>query len=195
MAVENTVSSDFWSAFMRGSRGIQLWQLLLSWWGVKRGSKYHNKRDTNDPPAKRHMAQHYMLALYFVALWLFRGSGPVLLRKPYIFVIFQRGGGGSRSSVSDGVRQLLRTFSIAAYPVLGGTHNLVVVYMIVKLVDNLKRQWVELTDLITKSYSGKKITLFTNINEMTYSRWSWNYRRRGGSRPNWQKSLTFLYVF
>ena len=57
------------------------------------------------------------------------------------FVIFQQGGGGgSRSPVSDGVCQLLRTFSIAAYPVLGGTHNLVVVYMIVKLVDNLKRQ-------------------------------------------------------
>ena len=36
--------------------------------------------------------------------------------------------GGSRSPVSDGVRQLLRTFSIAAYPVLEGTNNLVVVY-------------------------------------------------------------------
>ena len=85
-------------------------------------------------------------------------------------MIFQQGGGGSRSPVSDGVRQLLRTFSIAAYPVLGGTHNLVVVYMIVKLVDNLKRQLFEITDLISESFSGKKITLFTNINEMMYSR-------------------------
>ena len=90
-------------------------------------------------------------------------------------MIFQQGGGGGGGGgpdplSPDGVRQLLRTFSIAAYPVLGGTHNLVVVYMIVKLVDNLKRQCVEITDLISKSFSGKKITLFTNINEMTYSR-------------------------
>ena len=82
-----------------------------------------------------------MLALYICSYVIFRGSGPVLLWKPYIFVNFhQGGGGGSRSPVSDGVRQLLRTISIAADLVLGGTHNLVVVYMILKLVDNLKRQ-------------------------------------------------------
>ena len=36
------------------------------------------------------MAQHWMLA------WFFRDSGPVLLKKPYIFVIFQ---GGSTTPV------------------------------------------------------------------------------------------------
>ena len=76
----------------------------------------------------------------FVAFWFFRDP------DQYCFETLSRGGGaGSRPHVvprsvsAYGVGQLLRTFSIAAYPVLEGTHNLVVVYdrQIGKLVKTL----------------------------------------------------------
>ena len=71
----------------------------------------------------------------------FSGIRTSIALKPY------QGGGGAgsrphvvpRSVSAYGVGQLLRTFSIAAYPVLEGTHNLVVVYdrQIGKLVKTL----------------------------------------------------------
>ena len=70
-----------------------------------------------------------MLASYICSFLIFQGSAQVLLWKPYFF-LFQWGGPDTLPpSVSAyGVGQLLRTFSIAAYTVLEGTHNLVVVY-------------------------------------------------------------------
>ena len=72
-----------------------------------------------------------MLASYICSFLIFQGSTQVLLWKPYFF-LFQWGRGPdtlSPLSVSAyNVGQLLRTFSIAAYTVLEGTHNLVVVY-------------------------------------------------------------------
>ena len=65
------------------------------------GSKYHNKRATIGPPAKRHLNDVPLACRWWpniqssaslVALWFFRGSGPVLLKHP-LFVIFQGGGG------------------------------------------------------------------------------------------------------
>ena len=72
-----------------------------------------------------------MLASYICSFLIFQGSTQVLLWKPYFF--FFNGAGVQTPcpplSVSAyGVGQLLRTFSIAAYTVLEGTHNLVVVY-------------------------------------------------------------------
>ena len=127
------------------------------------------------------VAQHWMLDLY---IW-----------KPYIFDFFQQGGGVQipclrwRSSIVKNVFDC-RLSGVGGYKQFGRCI----------LVENLKHRWIKITDLISKSFSGKKITLFTNINEMTYSRWSWNYRRREGGGgwgqgPTDQKVLTFLYVF
>ena len=81
-----------------------------------------------------------MLALYICSFVIVQGIQTSIALETLYFCDFSTGGWGPRAPVSDGVRQLLRTFSIAAYPVLGGAHNLVVVYMIFKLVDNLTRQ-------------------------------------------------------
>ena len=83
-----------------------------------------------------------MLASYICSFLIFRDP------DQYCFETLSRGGGGGagsrphvvpRSVSAYGVGQLLRTFSIAAYPVLEGTHNLVVVYdrQIGKLVKTL----------------------------------------------------------
>ena len=72
-----------------------------------------------------------MLDLYICSFVIFQGIRTSIALETLYFRIFSTGGGGgggSRSPVSDGVRQLLRTFSIAAYPVLEGTNNLVVGY-------------------------------------------------------------------
>ena len=71
-----------------------------------------------------------MLASYICSFFIFQGSTQVLLWKPYFSFSMGR---GFRHPVPPsvsayGVGQLLRTFSIAAYTVLEGTHNLVVVY-------------------------------------------------------------------
>ena len=74
-----------------------------------------------------------MLASYICSFLIFQESTQVLLWKPYFF--FFNGAGVQTpcpppppSVFAYGVGQLLRTFSIAAYTVLEGTHNLVVVY-------------------------------------------------------------------
>ena len=71
-----------------------------------------------------------MLASNICSFLIFQESTQVLLWKPDLF--FFNGAGVQTPcppSVSAyGVGQLLRTFSIAAYTVLEGTHNLVVVY-------------------------------------------------------------------
>ena len=72
--------------------------LFFNWWGERR-SKYHHKQSNISPPAKRHL-NGVLLACRcwsniqsadLVALWFFRGSGPVLLGNP-IFLWFFRGG-------------------------------------------------------------------------------------------------------
>ena len=73
-----------------------------------------------------------MLDLYICSFVIFQAIRTSIALETLYFLFFSTGGGGGggggvRSPVSDGVRQLLRTFSIAAYPVLEGTNNLVVV--------------------------------------------------------------------
>ena len=140
------------------------------------------------------VAQHWMLDLYICSFAIFQAiRTSIALETIYLWFFFNRGGGGGggggvqipclrwRSSIVKNVFDC-RLSGVGGYKQFGRCI----------LVENLKRRWIEITDLISKSFSGKKITLFTNINEMTYSRWSWNYRQRegggGGSRPNWQKS-------
>ena len=67
----------------------------FSWWG-DRGSKYRYKWAIIRPPVKRHLNGVWLTCQWWpnnglVALWFFRGSGPVLLRNP-IFLWFFRGG-------------------------------------------------------------------------------------------------------
>ena len=73
-----------------------------------------------------------MLDLYICSFVIFSGDpDQYCFGNPVFLNFFNRGGGGgggSRSPVSDGVHKFLRTFSIAAYPVLEGTNNLVVVH-------------------------------------------------------------------
>ena len=59
------------------SEGVQLWLRVLSWWG-ERGCKYHYMQAIIGPT----------LNAGLVALWFYRGSGPVLLRNLYILMIF-----------------------------------------------------------------------------------------------------------
>ena len=78
------------------SEGVQLWLFFvffLVW------SKYHYKRTIIGPQAKRHFNGVSLACRWWpniesglVALWLFRGSGPVLLRNP-TFLYFSGGGG------------------------------------------------------------------------------------------------------
>ena len=67
-----------------------------------------------------------MLALYICSFVIFQGIRTSIALETLYFCDFSTGA-ESISPVSDGVRQLLRMFLIAAYPVLEGTHNLVVV--------------------------------------------------------------------
>ena len=89
------------------SEGVQLWQrffflfssflLFLSRWR-EGGSKYHYKRAIIGLPAKRHLNGVSLACRWWpnIKCWLgsfkiFRGSGPVLLRNPIYFLIFQGG--------------------------------------------------------------------------------------------------------
>ena len=86
-------------SLMRGSRKFfqRESNCFFSWLG-ERGSNYHYmyKRAIICSPAKRHLAFRWCadggptLNAGLVALWIFRGSGPVLLRNP-IFLWFQGG--------------------------------------------------------------------------------------------------------
>ena len=79
---------SFYSFYRRGHWHFLL--LFLSWWG-ERGSAYHNKRAIIGPPAmafRWRVDDSPTLNAGLADLWFFRGS--VLLRKPYIFVIFFR---------------------------------------------------------------------------------------------------------
>ena len=88
----------------RGSNSDNFFFFFFSWWGVG-GSKYHYNRAIISPPAKRHHQPASKkwraddgptLNAGSVALWYFRGSGPELLKKHYIFVVFLwQGGRGS----------------------------------------------------------------------------------------------------
>ena len=80
------------------SEVFQLWLRFFIWWG-QRGSKYHCKRAIIGPPAKRHLNGVSLAGRWWpklnagmVALWFYRGSGPVLQRNP-IFLCFFRGYG------------------------------------------------------------------------------------------------------
>ena len=90
------------SGFRKISQRGSNWTLtvLFSSWGGKRGVhqiplKAGHHRSASETPFKWRfsggpiLAQHWM-----VALWFFRWSEPALLKKPYIFVIFQGRGGG-----------------------------------------------------------------------------------------------------
>ena len=95
-------SLRFLMSFMRGSRkfcqrGSNLVSFFL-WWGVG-GSKYHYKRVTIGPSAKRHLNGILLVCWWWpniecwlTAVWFVRGSGPESLRNP-IFLWFFRGGG------------------------------------------------------------------------------------------------------
>ena len=98
-----------------------------------------------------------MLDLYICSFVIFQGiRTSIALETLYFF--FQQGGGGSRSIVKNVFD--CRLSGVGGYKQFGRCI----------LVENLKRRRIEITNLISKSFSGKKITLFTNINESTYSR-------------------------
>ena len=85
------------------SEGVQLWQRFFSWWGVG-GSKYLYKRAIIGPPADRHLNGVSLAFLWWLNIecWpgsfvIFQGIWTRIAKKPYIFVIFQRGGGGVRT--------------------------------------------------------------------------------------------------
>ena len=61
------------------------------------GSKYHYKRDTIGPPAKRQIACRCWpnIECWIVSFVVLQGIRTNIAKRPYIFVIFQRGGGGS----------------------------------------------------------------------------------------------------
>ena len=71
------------------SEGLQLCQrfflLCFSWW-----EEYQHKQNIIDPPAKRHYVLRWRADVgpILIALWFFRGSGPVLLGT-FFFLIFQ----------------------------------------------------------------------------------------------------------
>ena len=79
------------------SEGV-LWPHFFSWWG-EREFTYHYKRAIIGPAAKRHLNDEgQTLNAGLVALRLFSGSGPVLLRNP-IFLCRGGGGGGGVSAL------------------------------------------------------------------------------------------------
>ena len=193
MAVENTVSSDFLSAFMRGSRGGG-GSTLTTFFQVNEGRREDPNTTISGPPTtcQRNatwrfaggpmVAQHWMLDLYICSFVIFQGIRTSIALETLYFLIFSTGGVQIpclrwRSSIVKNVFDC-RLSGVGGYKQFGRCI----------LVENLKRRWIEITDLISKSISGKKITLFTNINEMTYSRWSWNYRRRERQGPTDKKS-------
>ena len=75
------------------SEGVQLWQRFFWWWGEE-GSKYNYKQAIFLMALLWRADDGPTLNAGLVALWFLRGSGPVLLRNPYIFVSFQGGGVG-----------------------------------------------------------------------------------------------------
>ena len=86
------------------SVGVQLWCFYLAWWGEER-SKYHYKRTIIGPPAKRHLNGVSLACQWWPyiecslgSFVIFKGIQTSFAKKPYIFVIFQ-GGGGSGSPV------------------------------------------------------------------------------------------------
>ena len=64
------------------------------WWAFQVDEGREDKLAFIGPPAKRHL-NDVSLALDtgLVALWFFRGSGPVLLRIPIFLWLFKGGGG------------------------------------------------------------------------------------------------------
>ena len=75
-------------------RGSNFDNVFFSWW-EEGGPKYHYKRTILGPPAKRLRADDGpTLNAGLVALYFFRGSGPVLLRNPIFFIFFSGGEGG-----------------------------------------------------------------------------------------------------
>ena len=81
------------------------------------------------------VAQHRMLTLYICSFVIFQGIRTSIALETLYFCDFSTGGGGGGGVHIHCLRwrsSIVKKFSIAAYPVLEGTHNLVVVYMIVK---------------------------------------------------------------
>ena len=67
------------------------------------GSKYHYKRAINGPPAKRHLNGVSLACRCwpnFKCFAFFQGIRTNIAQKPYIFVIFQGGGGGGPDPLS-----------------------------------------------------------------------------------------------
>ena len=79
------------------SEGVQLWRFLGLFLVDEGGDdpntplKVGHHRHDSKTPFKWVMAQHWILAWY-IALWFFRGSGPVLLRNPkFLWFFFSEG--------------------------------------------------------------------------------------------------------
>ena len=73
---------------------------FFSWWG-EGGNKCYYKRAIIGPPAKPHLNGISLVSRWWpnIECWLgsfviFQGIGTSFAKKPYIFVIFQGGGGG-----------------------------------------------------------------------------------------------------
>ena len=87
------------------SEGIQLWRRFFFFLYNEGWEKYHHKRAINGPPAKRHLNGVSLACWWWpnIERWLgslviFQGIWTRIAKKPYIFVIFQ-GGGGVRTPV------------------------------------------------------------------------------------------------
>ena len=82
---------------------------------MERGSKYHYKWAIISLPAKRHLNMTFRWRAddcSTLNAGLFRGYGPVLLRNPIFFVIFQRGSGPPVSPLDLPLMLIGYSFSI-----------------------------------------------------------------------------------
>ena len=82
------------------------------------GSKYHYKRDIIGPPAKRQMACRCWpnIEFWLVSFVVLQGIRTNIAKKPYIFVIFQRGGGGPDPCPPSGSANAISIYLSGRYP-------------------------------------------------------------------------------
>ena len=93
-------------SFVRGvQRLFYFLFIFLVWWGEEEGSKYHYKWAIVGLPAKRHSNGVSLAGRWWpnIECWIssfviFQGIQASIATKPFIFVIFQRGGGGGGRS-------------------------------------------------------------------------------------------------
>ena len=85
------------------SEWVHLWQQFLycfRWWGekgkiIKLSLKAGHQWPASETPFKWRFAGGWMMADYWMLAWIFKGSGAVLLKQPYLCDFSKAGLGGS----------------------------------------------------------------------------------------------------